>query len=91
MNLLHRRYCRSPEWGPVRGQGYAVDDGEQELGVRCVAVAVPGDLRSAVSVSGPASRVTHDAVVTILPVLVLAADGLRGRSDRRSPPDGSRT
>jgi len=75
----------------VRGQGYAVDDGEQELGVRCVAVAVPGNLRSAVSVSGPASRVTHDAVPAIVPVLVLAADGLRGRSDRRPPPQGSRT
>ena len=43
----------------VREQGYAVDDGEQELGVRCVAVAVPGGSTSAVSVSGPAARVTR--------------------------------
>lgn len=63
----------------VRGQRYAVDDGEQELGVRCVAVPVPGSPTSAVSVSGPASRVTHEAVSSIVPVLVRAADGLGGR------------
>jgi IclR family acetate operon transcriptional repressor len=69
----------------VRSQGYAVDDGEQELGVRCVAVAVPGSPTSALSVSGPASRVTHEAVVTIVPVLLDAADALAGRPDRRAP------
>lgn len=43
----------------VRRQGYAVDDGEEELGVRCIAVPVhDGDvLVAAVSVSGPAARV----------------------------------
>ena len=46
----------------VRDPGYAVDDAEQELGVRCVAVAVAGSSTSAVSVSGPASRVTCEAV-----------------------------
>ena len=53
----------------VRERGYAIDDGEQELGVRCVAVAVPGSLRSAVSVSGPASRVTPEAVPALAEVL----------------------
>ena len=39
--------------------GYAVDDGEQEPGVRCVAVAVPdAPTRLALSVSGPATRMT---------------------------------
>jgi len=47
----------------IRQQGYAVDDGEQEAGVRCVAVPVlggPGQM--ALSVSGPAGRVTMEAV-----------------------------
>lgn len=57
-------------------RGYAVDDGEQELGVRCVAVPVPGHLRSAVSVSGPASRVTREAVPELARVLVEAAAAL---------------
>lgn len=44
----------------VRTDGYALDEEEQEVGVRCVAVALPvvSKLRSAVSVSGPAERLT---------------------------------
>ncbi len=64
----------------VRERGYAIDDGEQELGVRCVAVAVPGRLSSAVSVSGPASRVTHEAVPGLAEVLQQAARALGGRA-----------
>jgi IclR family transcriptional regulator, acetate operon repressor len=44
----------------ARSDGYAVDDEERELGVRCVAVPVLDDAGrtvAAVSVSGPASRV----------------------------------
>jgi IclR family acetate operon transcriptional repressor len=67
----------------VRTRGYAVDDGEQELGVRCVAVTVPGSPTSALSVSGPASRVTHEALPGLVPLLHAAADGLGGRADRR--------
>lgn len=52
----------------IRSQGYAIDDGEQELGVRCVAVPVPGlPFRAAVSVSGPGGRVTIEQVEVIAP------------------------
>jgi IclR family acetate operon transcriptional repressor len=64
----------------VRERGYAVDDGEQELGVRCVAVAVPGSLSAAVSVSGPASRVTHEAVPGLAKLLQQSARALSGRT-----------
>jgi IclR family acetate operon transcriptional repressor len=41
----------------VQRCGYAVDNGEQEIGVRCVAVPVPWEpARAAISVSGPALR-----------------------------------
>jgi IclR family acetate operon transcriptional repressor len=41
----------------VQRCGYAVDNGEQEIGVRCVAVPVPWEpTRAAISVSGPAVR-----------------------------------
>lgn len=66
------------ELARVRERGYAVDDGEQELGVRCVAVPVPGSLRSAVSVSGPASRVTPEAVVGLAELLHQSAQLLGG-------------
>ncbi len=70
------------EMARVREQGYAVDDGEQELGVRCVALVVPGSTTSAVSVSGPASRVTRGAVARLVPLLREAGDGLAGRTER---------
>ncbi|MEJ7796817.1 MAG: IclR family transcriptional regulator [Nocardioides sp.] len=63
----------------VRDRGYAIDDGEQELGVRCVAMAVPGSLSTAVSVSGPASRVTPEAVPALAAVLQKSALALAGR------------
>ncbi len=63
----------------VRAQGFAVDDGEQERGVRCVAVAVPGSVTTAISVSGPAGRLTRHSVPGLVPLLVRAADGLGAR------------
>jgi len=45
----------------IRRRGYAVDDEEQELGVRCVAAAVlvpQLDVPAAVSVSGPSGRIS---------------------------------
>jgi IclR family transcriptional regulator, acetate operon repressor len=61
----------------VRRQGYATDNEEQELGVRCVAVAVPGDpVRAAVSISGPLTRMTDDLIGRAVPILSEAAAGL---------------
>ena len=47
----------------TRERGYALDEGEQEVGVRCVAVAVPDAPQLlALSVSGPVTRVTDEFV-----------------------------
>ncbi len=54
----------------IREQGYAVDDGEQEEGVRCYAVAVPeAPVPTAVSVSGPSTRVTYEFADRAIPLL----------------------
>jgi IclR family acetate operon transcriptional repressor len=54
----------------VRESGYAVDDNEQEIGVRCIAVPVPGaPTDTAVSVSGPAGRLTDAARDAFVPLL----------------------
>ncbi|MGA5504740.1 IclR family transcriptional regulator [Streptomyces umbrinus] len=54
----------------VRSAGYAVDDNEQEIGVRCLAVSVPNSpTAAAISISGPAGRVTETATERIVPVL----------------------
>jgi IclR family acetate operon transcriptional repressor len=58
----------------TRARGYAIDDGERERGVRCVAVALPDSpTPTAISVSGPASRVTLDDIPRIHPVLAATA------------------
>lgn len=59
----------------IRAQGYSVDDGEQEVGVRCFAVPVRGaPAPTAVSVSGPAARVTFEFGERALPVLQQVAE-----------------
>jgi IclR family acetate operon transcriptional repressor len=61
----------------VRGRGYAMDEGEQEVGVRCVAVTVPGSrTRLAMSISGPAPRMSDELLVHAVPVLQEAAGSL---------------
>ncbi len=58
------------ELGKIRAQGYAIDDGEQELGVRCFAVPIPGTpTPTALSISGPDARVTYEFGETAVPVL----------------------
>ena len=58
----------------IRARGYAMDEGEQEVGVRCIAVKVPeSTLPLAISVSGPAPRMTDDLVAQAFPVLREAA------------------
>jgi IclR family transcriptional regulator, acetate operon repressor len=50
----------------IRSNGYAIDDGEQELGVRCVAVPLEGlPFAAAISVSGPSSRISLDDAPSI--------------------------
>ncbi len=61
----------------VRERGYALDDGEQELGVRCVGVAVPGAPRPlALSMSGPLTRMSDDVIDKAAPILRKAAENI---------------
>jgi IclR family acetate operon transcriptional repressor len=65
------------ELSRIASQGFALDEAEQELGVRCVAVAVPGaPVPAAVSVSGPSGRLTAEAVAHIAPAVQRVADAL---------------
>ena len=61
----------------IADQGYAIDEGEQEVGVRCVAVALPdAPSRLALSVSGPATRMTEEVVASAVPLLTDAGRAL---------------
>jgi IclR family acetate operon transcriptional repressor len=58
----------------VEEHGYATDEGEQELGVRCIAVAVPdAPSRLAISISGPAGRMSGELVRRAVPLLTQAS------------------
>lgn len=69
----------------VRERGYAIDEQEQEIGVRCVAVALPpgpaGSL--ALSVSGPVTRMTDRLLGCAVPLLQVGA----ARLAREAAPD----
>jgi DNA-binding IclR family transcriptional regulator len=77
------------ELARTKRRGYAVDDEEREEGVRCVAVAIQdaaGDPVAAVSVSGPAFRVTGPRVSLIFEKLADCVKGIRrdmGYTSRR--------
>lgn len=61
----------------VRERGYALDEGEQEVGVRCVAVRLPGSaVQMGLSISGPAPRMTDDLLAEAVPILRSAAQDL---------------
>lgn len=66
----------------VRTQGFALDRGEREVGVVCVAVALPGSpARGAVSISGPVTRMTTDTIRSALPMLKATATDLGAKFD----------
>jgi IclR family acetate operon transcriptional repressor len=61
----------------IRQRGWAEDDGEQEVGVRCIAAPVLGTgISSAISVSGPAARLTPEVTNTAGPLLLRTAADL---------------
>ncbi|MFC7341769.1 IclR family transcriptional regulator [Saccharopolyspora griseoalba] len=61
----------------IRARGYAIDDGEQEVGVRCFAVAVPGaPAGAAISISGPEGRMTRIATDEVIPLMQRLASNL---------------
>ncbi len=65
----------------IRRSGFAIDDGEQEVGVRCVAVPVKAaDVRMALSMSGPDARMSPEqAARAILMLTVTSRQCRKGR------------
>jgi DNA-binding IclR family transcriptional regulator len=64
----------------TRRRGYAVDDEEREEGVRCAGVAIldgRGEPVAAVSVSGPAFRVTMQKIPQIAGRLMNCVKGIQ--------------
>jgi len=73
----------------VRARGYAIDDEEKEEGLRCIGAAVrshSGKLAAAMSVSGPAFRMTKERVPEIGRALVEAAGKLSAELGYQAAP-----
>ncbi|HET6920376.1 MAG TPA: IclR family transcriptional regulator [Jiangellaceae bacterium] len=70
-----------------RERGFTLDDGEQDIGVRCVAVTIPAEVHAAISVSAPSVRLTDDIRARAARLLRRAADELgRELISRNGPP-----
>jgi IclR family acetate operon transcriptional repressor len=65
------------ELAHIRDVGYAIDEGEMEVGVRCVAVAIDSDAPMGVSASGPSTRLTGETLEAAIPRVLAAAERLR--------------
>jgi IclR family acetate operon transcriptional repressor len=69
----------------VRAAGVAIDDEENELGVRCIGTAVLGigsEPVGALSVSAPASRMSHERLAEVAPAVIAAAEEIARRLGR---------
>jgi IclR family transcriptional regulator, KDG regulon repressor len=75
-NTIVRQEALARELDETRRRGYAIDEEENELGARCVGAPVfdqAGRVVAAVSVSGPASRLTLQRVPAVAADLLAAS------------------
>jgi IclR family acetate operon transcriptional repressor len=63
--------------GVIRQRGYAIDDEEMEVGVRCVAVPIFESSPMAMSVSGPSGRMHEEHISKCVAALQRAANEMR--------------
>ena len=71
----------------IRARGYAIDDEEHEVGVRCIAVAIrnwAGSPVAAVSISAPVFRMDEATMQRLLPSLLRTADEISRMLGRRA-------
>ena len=63
----------------IRKRGYAIDDSEHEIWVRCVAAPIrnpSGHVFASLSVTGAAERMTHERLAQMAPLVVQTADSV---------------
>jgi IclR family acetate operon transcriptional repressor len=79
------------ELAVIRERGYALDDEEQEDGVRCLAVPVrdaSGQVVASLSISGPVTRLNDQQVHSVIPELLDCGAKLSGRLGHVGEPVG---
>jgi DNA-binding IclR family transcriptional regulator len=66
----------------VRSAGFALDDEESAVGLRCVAAAIrdgTGKVVAAISLSSPADRLAHDDALRLAPRIISSAGTISRR------------
>lgn len=78
-SIVDRSVLRT-ELDAARRRGWCLDEEEQELGIRCIAMPLPvaGPVYYAVSVSGPLPRMTDELIERAAPLLADAAREIAG-------------
>ncbi|MFF7708811.1 IclR family transcriptional regulator C-terminal domain-containing protein [Pseudomonas sp. NPDC007930] len=73
----------------TRVRGYGIDDEEIRLGIRCVAAPIidgAGHVRGALSIAGPAYRLTRERLDLLGPEVVASAQRVGSQLSVRQPP-----
>jgi IclR family acetate operon transcriptional repressor len=89
VNTITTAAALKVELRAIRSRGYAIDNEEKEQGLRCVSAAVrghSGKLLAAISVSGPAFRITKERLPAIGQVVMRAAQDLSAEFGYRAVP-----
>ena len=81
-NTITRRSQLQKELQQVRTRGYAIDDQELEPGLKCIGAPVrdyTGSAAAALSIAGPAFRLTKERLPTLARLVMEAASDLSSR------------
>ena len=72
-NTIHDRLKIAEEFEMIHSQGYAIDNEEHEVGVRCVAAPIftmNGKVAAAMSISGPSVRMTDSRMADLSTLII---------------------
>jgi DNA-binding IclR family transcriptional regulator len=78
-NSITDRAALVEQLGVIRGRGYAIDDIENEDGVRCIGAPIFDHARcvvAGISIAGPAYRLSVDRLTQLAPVVMHAANAI---------------